>query len=102
MKQEFKEKRLFGRINCANEGKYYLIDNSSGNFLCKDIAPRGIGIFSEKYFNANEKILLQISVKNDSLLVEGRVHWCKKETAGYRVGVEFNKSFLAPLSSFRE
>lgn len=96
----FKEKRLFERAECSVPGSYVLKDILNGTFLCKDISPKGVGIQTANPLPVDAKVKIEINTKkSSSLLLEGKVRWCKKEgEKAYRVGIEFKEPLFILLS----
>jgi len=83
------------RLHCALTGTCAIGADAPATITCRDISLSGAGIVSDRAFVLNAYVLLSLGIQgNDTLLLQGRVCWCKEERDTFRAGVHFDRSLL--------
>jgi hypothetical protein len=96
----FSFQRASKRYPCCLEGVFTSEDNTVHTIKCSDISLHGVGGITSLRLPLNTCVKIKAMCRHSrTLLLQGRVCWCKKDLNGYRVGIELYKPLPFVLTS---
>ena len=93
MNSSYGYRRIKDRYVCSLSGDFYFSQGSTCNVDCDNISSSGAKINIPISLPINSYIKLKLSSKKmDTILIEGKVCWCRKSLGKYQAGILFNKA----------